>query len=83
MRAASRRAALTFAAPADRGPLLGPAQVAAMIGGVSPAWVRRTVPGKLRLGQRTVRWHEYDVRDWIDGHEGNKSGAFTAVNTPR
>lgn len=74
MRATSRRAALSFPPPADRGPLLGPAQVAAMIGGVSAAWVRRRVPGKITLGQRTVRWYDHDVRNWIDGHHPSKSG---------
>jgi len=54
----------------DRGPLLTPDQVATLIGAVSPAWVRRIVPFKLRLGQRTVRWYERDVRSWIETHRG-------------
>jgi predicted DNA-binding transcriptional regulator AlpA len=49
-----------------RGPLLTPQAVADLIGGVSEAWVRRNVPGKLRLGQRTVRWYRQDVLDWIE-----------------
>ena len=49
-----------------RGPLLTPQAVADLIGGVSEAWVRRNVPGKLRLGQRTVRWYPQDVLDWIE-----------------
>jgi predicted DNA-binding transcriptional regulator AlpA len=52
--------------PLERGPLLTPEAVAELIGGVSPAWVRRNVPGKLRLGQRTVRWYRRDVQDWIE-----------------
>ena len=92
MRATNRRAALPFSTPADRGPLLSPEQVARLLGAheengklvdPSTAWVRRKVHGKLRLGQRIVRWHEYDVRDWIDGHHANPSGALTAVNTSR
>jgi predicted DNA-binding transcriptional regulator AlpA len=60
------RSALAFPEPArERGPLLTPEAVAELIGGVSPAWVRRNVPGKLHLGQRTVRWYRRDVLDWI------------------
>ena len=68
----SRRPALPFppAPPSDRGPLLTAEQVAAQIGGVSAAWVRRSVPGKLALGHRTVRWYELDVRLWIAGRRG-------------
>jgi hypothetical protein len=53
--------------PAARGRLLTAAQVAAELfsGTVSPAWVRRHVPGKLVLGHSTVRWYELDVRAWI------------------
>ncbi len=49
-----------------RGPLLTPQAVADLIGGVTEAWVRRNVPAKLRLGQRTVRWYQQDVLDWIE-----------------
>jgi predicted DNA-binding transcriptional regulator AlpA len=42
--------------------------VASIVGGVTPAWVRRTIPGKLRLGQRTVRWYRDDVLAWLAGH---------------
>ena len=34
---------------------------------VSPEWVRRNVPGKIRLGHSTVMWYERDVIDWIEG----------------
>jgi len=56
-----------LAVPPDRGRLLTAAQVAAELfsGTVSAAWVRRTVPGKLRLGHSTVRYYEHDVRAWI------------------
>ena len=60
-------AAELLAASQDRGRLLTAAQVAHELFGstVSPAWVRRTVPGKIILGHSTVRWYEYDVRTWI------------------
>jgi len=32
----------------------------------SPAWVRRNVPGKRVLGQRTIRWYEGEVNAWIE-----------------
>jgi predicted DNA-binding transcriptional regulator AlpA len=57
--------------PPDRGPLLTPQQVAALIGGVSAAWVRRRVPGKIVLGQRTVRWYRADVLAWVDSQQCN------------
>jgi predicted DNA-binding transcriptional regulator AlpA len=68
----ARRAALPFQPPKpppDRGPLLTAEQVAAVIGGVSPAWVRRSVPGKLVLGHRTVRWYESEVLRWLAGRQ--------------
>ncbi len=54
-------------APADRGRLLKAPQIAAELfhGTVSAAWVRRVVPGKLRLGHSTVCWYECDVLAWI------------------
>ena len=61
--------------PADRGPLLSSAQVAQLIGGVSPEWVRRTVPHKVTLGQRTVRWYEYDVKAWLESRRGSDGQA--------
>lgn len=62
---------LKFPAPAapppNRGRLLAAAQVAELIGGVSPAWVRRTVPAKVCMGHSTVRWFESDVLAWLEG----------------
>jgi predicted DNA-binding transcriptional regulator AlpA len=26
------------------------------------------VPGKITLGQRTVRWYEGEVRGWLEAH---------------
>jgi len=52
--------------PPDRGRLLDAAGVAALIGNVSAAWVRRHVPHKLVLGHSTVRWYEADVRAWLE-----------------
>jgi predicted DNA-binding transcriptional regulator AlpA len=43
-----------------------PEQVADLVGGVSPAWVRRNVPHKVRLGHSTVRWYELDVQGWLE-----------------
>lgn len=53
--------------PENRGRLLNAAQVAAIVFNdtVSPAWVRRTVPGKIILGHSTVRWYEFDVYSWV------------------
>jgi predicted DNA-binding transcriptional regulator AlpA len=64
-----KRGALPFVvptAPPDRGTYLTPEAVAALITGVSAAWVRRNVPGKIILGQRTVRWRERDVLEWLE-----------------
>ena len=52
--------------PPDRGRLLDPEQVAELIGGVSPAWVRRNVPHKIDLGHSTKRWWERDVLRWLE-----------------
>ena len=78
-------AALPFPpAPPDRGRLLTPDQVAELVGSVSPAWVRRTVPGKIVLGQRTVRWYEDDVRRWIASRQLVAPGGFArgALSSP-
>jgi predicted DNA-binding transcriptional regulator AlpA len=56
----------TLGPPPDRGRLLTAGEVAALVGGVSPAWVRRHVPHKLQLGHSTVRWYELDVRGWLE-----------------
>lgn len=52
--------------PRTLGPLLTAKEVAALIGGVTPDWVRKRVPGKRDLGHRTKRWYERDVLGWID-----------------
>ena len=61
--------------PPDRGPLLTPEHVAVLIGGVSPAWVRRCVPHKVDLGQRTKRWYRDDVLAWLETHRTATSDA--------
>lgn len=48
------------------GRLLDAHQVADRIGGVSPDWVRRNVPGKISLGHSTKRWYEADLHQWIE-----------------
>ena len=50
----------------ERGSLITSREVADIIGGVSEAWVRRTVPNKVTLGHSTVRWFEEDVRRWLE-----------------
>lgn len=54
------------APPPPRGRLLTAEQIAAELfaGTVSPTWVRRRVPHRLRLGHSTVRWFEADVLAW-------------------
>ena len=56
---------------AERGRLLNASQVAALVFNdkVSPAWVRRTVPGKITLGHSTVRWYEIDVQSWVQSQQ--------------
>ena len=44
--------------------LLTPRDVARILG-QSEAWVRRSVPGKVSLGHRTVRWFAEDVQKWL------------------
>ena len=53
--------------PPDRGRLLAPDDLAAMLG-VSPMWARKHIPHKLSLGHRTVRWYEYDVMAWLESN---------------
>jgi len=53
------------------GRLLSPDEVAALTG-CSAAWCRRNVPGKVKLGHRTVRWYERDVMAWI-AHRADSS----------
>jgi predicted DNA-binding transcriptional regulator AlpA len=62
--------------PPNRGRLLTPAQVAELIGGLSPAWVRRNVPYKVCLGHSTVRWYENDVRAWLESRREATSAAL-------
>ena len=51
--------------PPDRGPLLSPSEVGELLGR-SAQWVRRHVPGKIRLGYNTIRWYEGDLRTWLE-----------------
>jgi len=34
--------------------------------GRSAGWVKVHVPHKVRLGHRTVRWYEIDVKLWLE-----------------
>ena len=51
--------------PPNHGQLLGPDEVADLVGR-SAGWCRRNVAHKLTLGWRTVRWYEADVRAWLE-----------------
>jgi predicted DNA-binding transcriptional regulator AlpA len=51
--------------PPDRGKLLSVAEVAELVD-MSQAWCRRHIPYKITLGHSTVRWHEDDVRRWLE-----------------
>ena len=57
--------------PPDRGKLLSADEVAAIIGGVSQSWVRRSVPHRVTVGYRIVRWYELDVRAWLETNRAN------------
>lgn len=56
------------AIPAPRGPLMDAQQVATelMAGTVTETWVRRNLPGKVKLSHRTVRWFRDDVVRWLE-----------------
>jgi len=45
--------------------LLTPRDVSRILG-QSEAWVRRSVPGKVSLGHRTVRWFADDIEQWLE-----------------
>jgi hypothetical protein len=57
--------------PKARGPLLTPADVARLLkldnpdGEHARRWVREHVPHVKKIGQRTLRWFEQDVLDWV------------------
>lgn len=54
--------------PPDRGKVLDAREVSRDVlrGKRSASWVRRNVPGKIRLGHSTVVWYEYDVLRWME-----------------
>ena len=51
--------------PPNRGRLLTAREVAELIGGRTPRWVKDNVPARIDLGPRTYRWAEDDVWAWI------------------
>lgn len=58
------------AAPApqiDRGRLLTPQDVAAMIPGSTPSWVVRNVTPRVQLSQRKIYFWEADVLAYLNG----------------
>lgn len=58
------------AIPLPRGPFLRAEAIAKdaelFNGAVSPAWVRRNVPGKVVLGHSTVGWYRNEVVSFIE-----------------
>lgn len=71
---------LTFVPPSPppaRGRLLTAQQVAdELLGGnVTAIWVRRHVPGKIRLGHSTVAWYELDVLAWVESRRASGPAA--------
>lgn len=60
--------------PEQRGPLLFPEQVAALVfhNRLEADWVRRNVAPehKIRLGHSTVAWYAQDVWAWIEERRG-------------
>jgi hypothetical protein len=58
--------------PMPRGRLMDAETVARDVlqGAHSAQWVKRYVPHKIRLGHRTVRWYEDDVRRYIEELRG-------------
>ena len=54
--------------PPDRGRIMDARTVARDVFGglVSPAWVRRNVPGKHSPTHSKAFWWEYDVRAWLE-----------------
>jgi hypothetical protein len=54
--------------PAPRGPMMDAEAVAAELfaGTVTETWVRRNVPGRVKLSHRTLRWFRDDVVRWLE-----------------
>ncbi len=48
--------------------------------GKSPEWVRRNVPGKIKLGYRSVVWYEHEVDQWI---EDRRVGIVEGIQTQK
>ncbi len=65
MRPAMSRGLLTVPPPIERGRLLTAAEVSQIVRR-SAGWVKVHVPHKIRLGHRTVRWYEIDVKLWLE-----------------
>lgn len=67
----ARSQAVAVDPPKARGPLLTPADVARLLkldnpeGEHARRWVREHVPHVKKIGQRTLRWFEQDVLDWV------------------
>lgn len=65
MRPATSRGVLTVPPAIERGRLLTAVEVSQIVGR-SAGWVKVHVPHKVRLGHRTVRWYEIDVKLWLE-----------------
>jgi len=58
----------TPAIPVPRGRMMDAQAVATELfdGTVSETWVRKNVPGRVKLSHRTVRWFRDDVVRWLE-----------------
>lgn len=63
------------AVPLPRGPFMRAKKIAAdpelFNNEVSPAWVLRNVPNRVKLGHSTVGWYRQDVEAWIASRKQN------------
>lgn len=59
--------------PVPRGPFMRADAIARDVelfnNAVSPAWVRRNVPNRIKLGHSTVGWFRQDVEQWIQSRK--------------
>ena len=65
--------------PTPRGPFMRADAIAKdptlFNGAVSPSWVRRNVPGKVKLGHSTCGWFRSDVEAFMESRKQESSAA--------